>query len=353
MNDSCRRRPGARLTPPTARLLVIAVAAVVTLIGLDDAATPASSYQGFGASTPGGAGGAIIRVTTLADSGPGSLRAALRGGGNRTIVFDVAGEIVLSDYLYVAGPFVTIDGFTAPPPGITLKNRGLIIRGNRRAHDVIVRRIRVRDSAIDGIQIAYGAYNIVIDHVSVAASGDGNIDITEDARDVTVSWSILGGNAKNMLVKYRASRVTLHHNLYTESASRSPQVRIDNSSISAATETTADIRNNVIANWADGHGTMIWFGPWVNVVSNYYSSATDALKVVSASVYAHGNQSPDSANINGATTEVAPFPAPTVETQDACAAAVLVVADAGARPLDATDADFLKRVALPPPCRRG
>jgi pectate lyase len=78
---------------------VIAVTAVVTLIGLDDTTTPASSHQGFGASTPGGAGGAIIRVTTLADSGPGRLRAALRGGGHRTIVFDVAGEIVLSDYL--------------------------------------------------------------------------------------------------------------------------------------------------------------------------------------------------------------------------------------------------------------
>ena len=182
-------------------------------------------HQGFGATTPGGAGAAVVRVTNLNDAGKGSLRAALHQG-NRTIVFDVAGEIALSTHLYVGGAFVTIDGLSAPPPGITLRGHGLIIRGNRGAHDVIVRGIRVRDSAIDGIQVAYGAYNVLIDRVSVAGSSDGNIDITE-SHDVTVSWSIIGNNKKSMLIKYNPARITLHHNVLVGSLERSPQVRID------------------------------------------------------------------------------------------------------------------------------
>ncbi|HEX9364984.1 MAG TPA: hypothetical protein VF921_00060 [Vicinamibacterales bacterium] len=49
--------------------------------------TPAGSpaAEGFGAGTPGGRGGRAIAVTTLADAGPGSLRAAVTAAGPRTI----------------------------------------------------------------------------------------------------------------------------------------------------------------------------------------------------------------------------------------------------------------------------
>src|SRR5262245_15622940 len=118
-------------------------------------------YEGFGAGTPGGSREAVVRVTTLADAGPGSLRDAVSLGW-RTVVFDVAGTIDLASAIHVGGPFVTIDGFTAPAPGITLRGGGLIVRGRDGAHDVIIRGLRVRDAAEDGIQIAYGAYNVVV-----------------------------------------------------------------------------------------------------------------------------------------------------------------------------------------------
>ncbi len=97
----------------------------------------AQPYQGFGANTPGGAGQPIYHVTNLNDSGPGSLRDAV-SQGNRTVVFDVAGEIVLSSEIYVKGAFITIDGFSAPSP-VILVNDGLRIVGNIGAHDIIVR----------------------------------------------------------------------------------------------------------------------------------------------------------------------------------------------------------------------
>ena len=234
----------------------------------------AVAYAGFGATTPGGSEGAIVHVTNLNDSGPGSFREAV-SQGNRTVVFDVGGEIVLSSAIRVTGAFITIDGDSAPSPGITLRGAGLSLHGTKGAHDIIIRGLRIRDASSlasnDGITIAYGAYNIVVDHVSIAGSTDGNIDITFDSHDVTVSWSILAGSGKNMLIKYNPSRVTLHHNIFTENVTRSPEVRIDEAG-TPATDTTLDMRNNLIWDWGNGYGTFVWYGPRANIVNNVYSS---------------------------------------------------------------------------------
>jgi hypothetical protein len=315
-----------------------------------DAATP----EGFGAATPGGAGGAVVRVTTLADSGAGSLRSAL-ASGHRTVVFDVAGDIVLSSDVHVRGPFVTIDGSTAPAPGITLRNHGLFILGTEGAHDVIARGLRVRNAAGDGIHVARGAYNVLIEHVSVHGSGDGNIDITE-VRDVTVAWSILAepaGTQKNMLIKYAPSRITLHHNLFVAAQQRNPQVRIDDAG-TPATTTTLDMRNNVVWDWRGGYGTQVWYGPRANVVRNFYasplsSSGEQAKAVVvsnGAHAYVEGNVSGDDVNVNSAGTETGPFPAASVTTQTACEAAAAVLGGAGLRPLDAVDRGYVSAVSI-------
>jgi pectate lyase len=315
------------------------------LVSLLSFTKAAHSYEGFGAITSGGSGKPIVHVTNLNDSGLGSLREAIKQG-NRTIVFDVGGDILLGDYLYMLGAFITIDGSTAPSPGITLRNRGLIIRGNKGAHDVIVRGLRVRGSPIDGIQIAYGAYNVVIDHVSVEGSGDENIEITGGSHDVTVSWSILAGAGKNMLIKYNhPSRITLHHNVFTEGLTRNPQVRIDDAG-TPATDTTVDMRNNLILDWGIGYGTLVWYGPRANIVNNYYSSSGDAITVSSARAYVQGNVSPDKIDVNRQGNETSPFPAPLVDTQDACTAPNLVLANAGVRPLDSIDQQYLSRITI-------
>ena len=142
------------------------------------------AFEGFGSSTPGGDNGSQVTVTSLADSGPGTLREAI-AGNNRRIVFAVAGTITLSSDLSVRDrSFITIDGSTAPSPGITIQGRGIDIRNS---HDIIVTHMRIRNAGNDGISVRYGAYNVVIDHCSVTDSVDGNIDITEGAHDVTVS----------------------------------------------------------------------------------------------------------------------------------------------------------------------
>ena len=90
--------------------------------------------QGWAAHTPGGRGGKIIRVTTLAADGPGSLLEALNTKGPRIVVFEVGGVIDLGRReIKVTEPYLTLAGQTAPSPGITVIKGGFQIE----AHDVI------------------------------------------------------------------------------------------------------------------------------------------------------------------------------------------------------------------------
>jgi len=59
----------------------------------------------------------VLRVTTLADEGPGSLCDAVNASGPR-VVFNVAGTILLQNHLYIENPFLTLASQTAP--GISL-----------------------------------------------------------------------------------------------------------------------------------------------------------------------------------------------------------------------------------------
>ena len=99
------------------------------------AAEPSPAFpgaQGWAAHTPGGRGGAILRVTTLAANGPGSLRAAIDSKGPRIIVFEVGGIIDLElKSIEFTEPQVIIAGQTAPAPGITLIRGGLRIAASQ------------------------------------------------------------------------------------------------------------------------------------------------------------------------------------------------------------------------------
>jgi len=141
--------------------------------------------EGFGTDTPAGRGGKVIEVTTLADDGPGSLRAALNDPEPRTIVFRTGGTIELKDQLFIAHPFVTVAGQTAPGGGICIKNAGLVVL----THDVLVQHIRIRPGNEgqvepddnDAIQIlgkhgrAAGAHHVVLDHISASWSEDETV----------------------------------------------------------------------------------------------------------------------------------------------------------------------------------
>jgi pectate lyase len=315
------------------------------------------SGQGFGADTPGGTGKPVVTVTSLADAGPGTLREALAGGGDRSIVFAVGGVIRTAMELYVTGGFVTIDGTTAPAPGITLDGHGLVIRGNRGAHDVIVRGLRIRNAKNDGIQVTNAAHNVLIEHVSIHAAADGNLDITQGARDVTVRWSILArprSGEKNMLISYGPARISLHHNLFVGARQRNPLVKM---TTGVATDTTVDMRHNVVWGWRSGVATDIRDGVWVNVVGNYYGGTSDMKDAIVVSwdpadtpprAYVADNVRADGRPFHPRArgNATAPLPAPAIPGTRPCEEALAVVRKAGARPLDGVDEMFVGMVKV-------
>jgi hypothetical protein len=104
--------------------------------------------EGFGAKAAGGRGGRVLEVTTLGDSGPGSLRAAMEASGPRIVVFRVSGTITLTNAIRVRTPYLTVAGQTSPG-GVEIKGSGQpegdwgvwCVNG---AHDIVLRHLRVR-----------------------------------------------------------------------------------------------------------------------------------------------------------------------------------------------------------------
>jgi len=209
--------------------------------------------EGYGTDTPGGRGGAVYPVTTLADSGPGSLREAVSAKGPRIVVFRVGGTIVLERTLKIVHPNITIAGQTAPGDGITLRNgRSRDTALQVETDDVVIRHLRIRPGpggAPDGISLSRGN-RIVIDHCSISWGVDENLSMRRPTNDVTVQWSITsealhdsthrkGPHSMGDLIAL-GGNVTLHHNLYAHNDSRNPRI---------GGPKAVDFVNNVIYNF--------------------------------------------------------------------------------------------------------
>jgi hypothetical protein len=349
----------------------LAIALLCLVVALSPLAVPAQApHEGFGAATPGGAGQPVYRVTNLNNSGPGSLRDAV-SQSNRYVVFDVGGTINLVNELAISRKsFITIDGATAPSPGITLITNGLVFDGS---HNIIVRHLRSRNAADDGFTV-YHSHDILFDHVSSANAADGSLDITEGSYNITVQWSIFQNLAAsaaqedhpgNMLIGYAAKWVTIHHNLFTGRA-RNPYVDAQAGGLTRTPapigELVADIRNNVIWDWGAGggaqwgSGTSVDLNARANVVNNFYQANGTYRNLANltidlnqngsgAQVYTSGNISGNGVNVNPGNV-FTPFAAAPVTTEHACTAAGKILQQAGAQPLDAVDRDIVSRVSL-------
>lgn len=331
----------------------------------------------IGDETPGGSGGAVIRVTTLAATGPGSITEALDTRGPRIVVFDVGGVIDLGQgRLTVSEPFVTIAGQTAPSPGISL------IRGGVRVttHDVRVEHLRVRmgdagaaagagfepDVTTDGA----GAYNVVFDHVSVAWGVDENLSVSGPrfdgvagtSRNVVIKNSIIaeglmssvhekGDHSMGTLIHDYCSDISVVGNLFAHNNERNPWFK---------GFATGVIVNNVVYDpgvWAIRLGAVLneWVdsgitpeGPRVSVVGNVMlhgvDTPTDREFIGSnsnGSAYLEDNLAFDRAGAPAAVVEgtVARLDAPPswptgLEAVPASSLLERVLGSAGARPAD-------------------
>lgn len=251
LNDSLGRWAAA--IPLPAAALGILFSGLALAAG-EDVAFPGAA--GWAASTPGGRGGEILRVTSLEADGPGSLRAALDHEGPRIVVFEVGGVIDLDRAtLRVEHPYVTIAGQTAPSPGITVIRGGLDVA----THDVVIRHLRIRpgeagaakgsDWGEDAISTA-SARDLVVDHCSLTWATDENLSAsgprftgeTPDdwrrgtSRRITFSHNIIAEgladsthpkfeHSKGSLIHDNVSEILIYGNLYAHNYERNPQFK--------------------------------------------------------------------------------------------------------------------------------
>jgi hypothetical protein len=209
--------------------------------------------QGAAARTPGGRGGKIVRVTTLAPSGPGSLLAALETDGPRIVVFEVGGVIDFAQReIKITKPYLTVAGQTAPSPGVTLIRTGIDVT----THDVVLQHIRVRTGSADAPKrggfepdafSTQGAHDVIVDHCSLTWGIDENLSASGPrftgknpdewrrgtSYRVTFSNNIIaeglrysthskGEHSKGSLIHDNASDILIVGNLYAHNHERNP-----------------------------------------------------------------------------------------------------------------------------------
>jgi hypothetical protein len=194
--------------------------------------------QGWAARTPGGRGGKIIRVTTLAAEGPGSFLEAVQSKGPRIVVFEVGGIVDLDlRTITLREPYLTIAGQTAPSPGVTFIRGGLDIA----THDVVIQHIRVRPGEAGQPKMSgwetdslstVGAYDVIVDHCSFTWATDENL---------SASGPRFKGTTAAQWREGTSHRITFSNNLIAEGLANSTHSKGEHSKGSLIHDNVTDV----------------------------------------------------------------------------------------------------------------
>ena len=241
--------------------------------------------EGYGRFARGGRGGKVVWVTSLDDSGEGSLRWALTcKQGPRTVMFKVSGVIDMGFRQCVTDDNITIAAQSAPGKGICIKHSDIGVKS-----DCIVRFLRARRGlgtpaeTGNAIGTTY-ANHTILDHVTASWGTDetfssrGSQNITFQNSMISEALGIAGhrnydpGTNHGYAATIGGDIGSFHHNLLADCEGR-------NWSMGGGTDANGqyagrlDIFNNVVYNWhwrtTDGGAHE------VNFVGNYYKMGID------------------------------------------------------------------------------
>ena len=189
--------------------------------------------------TEGGRGGRLIKVTTLAASGPGSLAEAIAATGPRVVVFEVGGVIDMGGRpLKITEPYLTLAGQTAPDPGIHIIKAETTIS----THDVVVQHLAFRPGEFgrpkkgggdqDGISTLGGAHDVIVDHCSFSWATDENL---------SASGPRFEGKTPEQWRQATSHRITYSHNLIYEGLGNSVHEKGEHSKGSLIHDNTSGV----------------------------------------------------------------------------------------------------------------
>ncbi len=274
--------------------------------------------EGFGRFASGGRGGKVVTVTSLADYKSneqpveGTLRWALEQFKHvetiegktitifepLTIVFNVAGDIVLLEDLKVKRSDLTIAGQSAPGNGICIRGHSMTFNGatggemwyyGPRRKNVIVRYLRFRpDIPSDQSYVTYGTdvenyEDVIFDHCTMTWANEECLAMY-DTRNTTVQYCLIAEGLYNANHKkgtrsycgvWGGQFASYHHNLVAHCDSRN--IRF-NGARAHDTIAVVDFHNNVVYNWGtnnSGYGLEVEIFTLqtrneLNMVNNYY-----------------------------------------------------------------------------------
>jgi len=221
----------------------------------------------------------VYVVTSLADSGSGTLREACEAGGPRVVVFNVSGEIKLKRPINIVAPYITIAGQTAPGDGVVVTGETVLVD----THDVIIRFMRFRRGALDVVHRddacgGNGIGNIIYDHCSaswgldevmsmyrhVYAKHNGKQDKLATV-NITIQDCIFAHGLDLYNHAFGASiggyNSLFTRNLFANNISRNPSIAMNGD---------FNFVNNVLFNWwnrsVDGGDDKSLY----NIINNYY-----------------------------------------------------------------------------------
>lgn len=237
-------------------------ACLICAMALTAAAAPNFDLVGFATlnatgqnGTSGGAGGARVQVSTLADF----VRYCET---NATLMVEVMNDIDCSSMANNSGGFpanypvgeilVNSNKTIYSRNGATIRRGTLRIgKGPNGKHNIIIRNLKFRDLWVldpsgsydqygwDYIGIEAGSHHIWVDHCDFEQSYDGMVDIKGASDFVTVSWNIfrlqkkcnLVGASDNATSDRGHLNVTFHHNWYDRVDERIPRMRFGNAHV--------------------------------------------------------------------------------------------------------------------------
>jgi hypothetical protein len=278
--------------------------ATVQVVGNDDFVSRPAAFpgaQGWGAQalmTCDRSQVQVIPVTSLEDSGPGTLREAIdraRDDVLSLVTFDVSGVIELERMIEVNKSCLYVAGQTAPGGGITIRapdRAALWLRG-RSLHDVVFRYLRIRNGthapeAAEGIGMVIGSgTRVVVDHLSFSWSGQlltlyrypDTHGWSGDVKNVSVQRTLfaepfatgplcystkgetgIDGDGNGVPPWYEVEEITFHHNAAIHCSHRAPMV------VSRETE----VINNIVYNWNIAAMHTEGRKPYVDYIGNYF-----------------------------------------------------------------------------------
>ncbi|KMO84135.1 Pectate lyase [Mycolicibacterium chubuense] len=221
--------------------------------------------EGFGSTTTGGRGGAVVYVTNTNASGVGSLQWAIDQPGAKYILFKVSG--LIDTQIHLTNGDVTIAGQTSPG-GITIRgfvtdetpfqDQAVRAPGDY-AENWVLQHIRIRPGvngpSDDGLRLRY-TRNAVVDHVSIGNATDEAVEISY-SNNITIQNSVMaetvgghsfyGGvlmNYSNPAHGFELNNITLHHNVFNRIEGRLPEGSRE--SLAAANSTmNLELSNNL------------------------------------------------------------------------------------------------------------